>query len=41
MNGDEEEKISIHTTRVGGDGIGWKKADSIAISIHTTRVGGD
>ena len=34
--------ISIHTTRVGGDGRPryWRRK-SIDISIHTTRVGGD
>ena len=35
-------KISIHTTRVGGDGnyIVYHNNGEI-ISIHTTRVGGD
>ena len=33
--------ISIHTTRVGGDGLSGKAQNIVTISIHTTRVGGD
>ena len=33
--------ISIHTTRVGGDGIKQVMQQIRQISIHTTRVGGD
>ena len=33
--------ISIHTTRVGGDGVYDDTYDLGWISIHTTRVGGD
>ena len=34
-------RISIHTTRVGGDGVYDDTYDLGWISIHTTRVGGD
>ncbi len=35
-------KISIHTTRVGGDGLHLPHQIPVNfISIHTTRVGGD
>ena len=35
-------QISIHTTRVGGDGLTGKVyVEYNFISIHTTRVGGD
>ena len=42
MYGCHLEKISIHTTRVGGDVMGINNSTTqIKISIHTTRVGGD
>ena len=38
----KEIKISIHTTRVGGDPLARGKYHGLyIISIHTTRVGGD
>ena len=39
---DDIQKISIHTTRVGGDFLAFLfSIISKSISIHTTRVGGD
>ena len=37
----EQHKISIHTTRVGGDFLSFRSICRSDISIHTTRVGGD
>ena len=34
-------RISIHTTRVGGDSGNVIMVNKVMISIHTTRVGGD
>ena len=36
-----DTRISIHTTRVGGDFFAISLYKFISISIHTTRVGGD
>ena len=35
------DRISIHTTRVGGDDANKLAVAGYTISIHTTRVGGD
>ena len=37
----EKEPISIHSARVGGDGINVVLTRTADISIHSARVGGD
>ena len=37
----EKEPISIHSARVGGDGINVVLTRTADITIHSARVGGD